>query len=180
MKGLDDDQIEKLELLFASWVQDQELPQPRVDQPETNYTGEVILPRVEDFTRNLGKDFLVVRGDGGVPPLPLTIDGLQFFPDVEIVSFTDRYISLEVKILRGGDFTGALTKALGQALIYRTLGVRESHVLLVDSRSTSQKIHDPLLEKWLESVKGLGIHVHWFSAAYGGGLECHGHRRATS
>ena len=172
MSGLDTDQIGKLESLFLEWIQSQEFPAPRGDQPEPSYTGDVVLPRVEEFTKNLGKDFLVVRGDGGVPPLPLTIDGLQFFPDLEIVSFTDRYIALEVKILRGGDFTGALTKALGQALIYRTLGVRDSHVVLIDHRYTSSKIHDPLLGNWLNSVKGLGIHVHWFSPSFGGTMRC--------
>jgi hypothetical protein len=157
----------RLAALFRSWLSSLHLPIPDLTTSEPIYTGEVLLPRVEEWVRGLSKDFLLVRGDGGLPALPLIIDGMSFYPDVEVAAQSDRYLGVEVKFLRtAADATGSLSKALGQAAIYRALGIRSVHVVLLDVRP-GVRLDDPSVDGFLAQVRTEDIHVHWYAPASG-------------
>lgn len=164
---LDSDQQLRLAARFQDWLSSLELPIPQADTTETRYTGEVLLPRVQQWIRALGKDFLMVRGDGGAPPWPLIVDGMSFYPDIEVAAQTDRYLGVEVKLLRtAADATGSVSKALGQATIYRALGIQNVYVLLLDVR-TGIPLQDSTVETFIAGILAEHLHVHWFAQSSG-------------
>lgn len=165
---LEPEEEERLDALFVNWWLSQALPSPEPGQTEPSYTAAHLLPGVVEFVRTLERPFLMVRGDGGPPSLPLIIDGLSYFPDLEIVAPRSRYVAVEVKFLRDLDPTGALAKAIGQGVLYRSLGVRRSHIVLIDLRQGRDSTIDKSGLELMDSVRGLGIAVHWFVPSSGG------------
>jgi hypothetical protein len=152
-------QSARLARRFTKDFADCEFAQPATDQLELGYTSEQIRPWVENWTASLKQPQLLVRGDGGAPATALMLGDMQFYPDVEILEFDKKHVAVEVKLLRSNDGTGSLTKALGQSVIYRTLGFDTVHVALIDVRGTH--IQERELPDW-SLMNASGIFIHWF------------------
>ena len=164
---LNEAQQQNLELLFGRWLASLCLPIPLPGVTETEFTGKVLLPRVQEWVRGLGKPFLLVRGNGGLPPLPLIFDGMSFYPDIEVSAQDERYLGVEVKLLRSAaDASGSLSKALGQTCVYQALGIRSVHLVLLDIRP-GYRSGDPTFPTFLSGVSGGGVGIHWFVTSSG-------------
>jgi len=101
---------------------------------------------------------LFLRGDGGVSPRPVPGFGTFFYPDLEISEFHSRYLAVEVKFIRDSDPSGSISKALGQALIYRAAGIPLVYVILIDCRSRDRSSSD-IDGVFLELAKAFSIHL---------------------
>lgn len=121
--------------------------------PETQFTGKVLYPRVNEFVRGLGRKSLVVRSDGATAPHALVMADMVFYPDIEIVEFHSRFLAIEVKFLRDSDPSGSLSKALGQAWLYQSLGFECAHLVLIDCRNGARNRwnHSRLVNRSLPS-----------------------------
>ena len=153
-------EIGRLSELFGELIDRATVRAPAVGEAEPRYTGAVIRPLVQTWLETLRRPALFLRADGGVAPLPVTTGGLWFYPDLEIAAHKHRYVALEVKFVRADySASGAVTKALGQALLYKTCGIQFAHVLLIDLRGPRTPIvgvGDPAFER----LPDIGITVH--------------------
>jgi hypothetical protein len=154
-KALSSGQLAKLSELFGDRIADLEWRRPTPGESEPTYTGAELLPSVSDLMSNLDTPGLVVRADGGVPTRPVSLFGVEFYPDLEIAYFDARSLAVEVKFIRGADGTGSISKALGQALVYRAGGYPHVHVVLIDCRPKMAAMHAP--DMYLPS----GVVAHW-------------------
>jgi hypothetical protein len=154
-------QIENLVRLADGWVREIEVEASSLALGETVFTGEVLLPWLQNRVSSLLKPQLYVRGDGGPTVQPLIWEGMTFYPDLTVVSTHDKYLAFEVKILRDGDPGGALTKAIGQASIYARLGFSASFGLVFDQRASVAR--NPIVS-WKSEIHDYGeSQVHYFS-----------------
>jgi hypothetical protein len=66
--------------------------------------------------------FTVKIEPAGGKVTPIRTFGTSFWPDISVESSDDdRLVAVEVKCLRGARFSGQLSQALGQALMYKQL-----------------------------------------------------------
>jgi hypothetical protein len=135
-------------------------------ETEPKYTGRVLRPWLKKYVAALNEPALTVRSDGEVPPPGLVLGSMAFRPDAAIMHFGRRLVSFEVKFLRSGqDPTGAFSKALGQALIYKDAGYLHSHVLLFDSVNRGTP-------RWgaggRQPLFGAGITLNWYQISPSG------------
>jgi len=132
--SLDQRSAAKLNELFVSFVLSYEWERPRPGEREPGFTKRAVLPAVEGWVAGLRRNSIVVRGDGGVPPTPVSVLESYFYPDVEVSEFEHRLLALEVKFIREGDSSGAISKAIGQSSIYAANGFSYAHALLFECR----------------------------------------------
>jgi hypothetical protein len=138
---------------------------------ETQFTGEQVYPRLKKFIESLKHRSLIVRADKNSPPRSLSLHGLTFVPDVEVVEFSDRHLAIEVKFLRDADPSGSLAKAIGQGLLYKSLGFAYSHLLVIDCRKNSRQLwmaNSPIEGKL---PRGLSISVYSAATPFGVSLS---------
>jgi hypothetical protein len=153
--------LAKLTALFDQWLRNLRLPIPEDGQSERSYTGRVLLPLTSGWVENIGVPSLFVRADGGVPTLPLSLEGMFFYPDIEIVEHGARYIAVEVKFLTEAHSTGALSKAVGQAAMYRSLGFASAQVMVIDLRPQLPSHSVRSAASWNAMSPG-GFAIHWY------------------
>jgi len=154
-------QIQNLVKMADSWIREIEVEASSLALGETVFTGEVLLPWLQNRVSGLLKPQLYVRGDGGPPVQHLIWEGMIFYPDLTVVSTHDKYLAFEVKILRDGDPGGALTKAIGQTSIYARLGFSASFGLVFDQRASVAR--NPIVS-WRSEILDYGeSQVHYFS-----------------
>jgi hypothetical protein len=128
---------------------------------ETTFTGSQIYPRMKQFVESLHHRSLTLRADKNRPPGSLSLHGLTFLPDVEITEFAVKHLAIEVKFLRYTDPSGSLAKAIGQGLLYKSLGFAYSHILVVDCRKNSRQLwtnDSPLSGKLPEGIS-VGVYA---------------------
>jgi hypothetical protein len=107
---------------------------------EIPFSTRVVVPAIQEIVKSTKKSGLYVRGEGAHPVKSIYEAEMEFKPDVTIGFHNDLHIAFEVKIIRPGDPSGSFSKALGQALAYRSLGNFDaSFALLFDVRK-----HAPL------------------------------------
>ncbi len=146
-------QLSRLSDHFSRLIETSEWRVPLEGESEPRYTGSVLLPAVMRMIEALDKPGLVVRADGGAPPRPLSLFNVEFYPDLELAYFDNRSLAVEVKYVRSSDPTGSISKALGQALIYRARGFPRVHVVLIDIRFRASKQTDEL-----STMEGVVVH----------------------
>lgn len=71
-----------------------------------------------------------------MPPTPVNVMDAYFYPDVEISEYSQRLLAVEVKFIRDGDPSGAISKAIGQTSIYAENGFRYAHAVLIECRES--------------------------------------------
>ena len=113
---------------------------PDNDSREIPFSTRVVVPAIQEIVKSTMKSGLYVRGEGAHPVKSIYEAEMEFKPDVTIGFHNDLHIAFEVKIIRPGDPSGSFSKAIGQALAYRSLGNFDaSFALLFDVRK-----HAPL------------------------------------
>jgi hypothetical protein len=72
---------------------------------------------------------------------------MTFLPDAQASLGAQKILAIEVKILRDGDPSGSLSKAIGQTFMYRALGFEMSLGLIFDYMSKRHVgLENPLSE----------------------------------
>ena len=109
---------------------------------EPKFTAAKLTPSVEAVVNPFQSSSLRVRGDGcSQQAVPATLLGANFYPDVAITyRRTDCLWAAEVKFLKGSDFSGALSKAVGQANVYLSRYRYVTLVLVADRRHGTEEI----------------------------------------
>jgi len=123
---LDETQISNLYNFLVEEIAAREFEGPLDDELEKAFTGRVLYPWLKNWVSDLRKPGLYVRGDGGPSVSPVVWHGINFHPDLGIYSGENKFVSFEVKLLSNSDPGGALTKAVGQTLMYEHLGFERS------------------------------------------------------
>jgi len=124
----------RLYTFFCSDVATWQIPTAQLGLPEPELTGTVLIPQMLAFVQRLGHKSLIVTGDRFSSPTALWHAQMSFVPDMEVLDYGTRLLAIEVKVIRDTDPSGAFTKSLGQAVIYRSLGFFCSHVIVLDCR----------------------------------------------
>ena len=117
------------------------LPAPAARESEEKYTDRCVLPVVRSVVERTRISHLLVGGHHTGINRPVRYLGFDFHPDVLVIYRGQRLLAYEVKFLAGGDASGALSKAIGQASIYGMHGYSASAALILDvsgARSPSQ------------------------------------------
>lgn len=141
MTKLSEEQLSKLSHLFSQFLESCVWPLESTVDGEVAFTSNEVLPRVKQWLKTLRRNTLVIRSDGeALQPLPLSLLSATFRPDLEIVEHSDRLIALEVKFIKQNDPSGSIAKAIGQALLYKTVGSKKSFALLIDLRGQSSNL----------------------------------------
>jgi hypothetical protein len=158
-------QLAKLIELSDLWFGSLEFPSVPDDISERVFTAKYLYPRVDEWVRSLATPSLVVRSDGSTPPRRLSLEETTFVPDLEIGEHNATYVAVEVKLLKTTNSSAAITKAIGQAVVYRSLGFESSHVVIVDLRP---KVGPSRISvaAW-EVLAGSGLTVHWYRLSQG-------------
>ena len=131
---------ERLARLFDNEVAAWTFPASIAELAEPRFTGEELYQRAKSFVEALNRKSLLIRADGHVAPRQLRFSGMSFVPDLEIVEFETRHLAVEVKFIREVDPSGSITKAMGQVLLYKSLGFKQAHALIVDTRLSSDAL----------------------------------------
>lgn len=147
--------IELLVKEMPTWL----LPRAETQLSELEVTGKVLVPIFEKFVRGLRHRSLIVNGDGHTVPSALVQARMSFVPDIEIIEFGQRLLAVEVKIIRDLDPSGAVTKALGQSLMYKSMGFRHAHAILIDCRDEAVVAWKSKLTSQFAMPNGLGMTV---------------------
>jgi hypothetical protein len=113
---------------------------------------------VASFVADLNHRTLILRHDGEEVPLPVVVDGQKFVPDMAVSDGSSRELAIEVKDLNASSYSDQLTKAIGQAFIYRSFGYRASLVILV-SRNGSAVLAPSSLKHMNESLGDLLVGI---------------------
>jgi hypothetical protein len=108
------------------------LPTPLTSEGEETYTDRHVLPIVQTVVQRTRVEHLLVGGHHTGINRPVRYLGSNFHPDVLVLHAGERLLAYEVKFLAGGDRSGALSKAVGQASIYGLHGYSASAALLLD------------------------------------------------
>ncbi len=149
----------RLNTLFCADLGNWEIPVDQLALPEPELTGTVLIPQLLAFVSKLGHKSLVVTGDRFSPPTALTYAQMSFVPDIEILDYGSRLLGIEVKVIRDTDPSGAFTKSLGQAVIYRSLGFYCAHVLVLDCRKNVARSWNSGTTKPIGLPDGIGLSV---------------------
>ena len=106
---------------------------------EREITRTLVGPTLVRFTHSLVIPQLVVRYDGHKSTRPLVRGDLKFLPDAQIALNHQKLVALEVKLIKEIDPTGAITKAVGQTFMYRSLGFESAIAIIFDLRKSDGK-----------------------------------------
>ncbi len=103
---------------------------PLPQETEPSYTFRVIYPQMRKLLSRTNPN-LVLRADGHLRPQPVVLSNNSFYPDLAINDGLVRLAAVEVKFFTSANDRASLMTGLGQCLIYRAFGYRESVLLLV-------------------------------------------------
>jgi hypothetical protein len=152
---LSEARLEKFFLKLIEHFQSVEIEYEAKGQLERSLTKSQVGPALQKFVDSLVMPQLIVRYDGQKSVRPLLRHGMTFLPDAQVTLGNQKIVAIEVKILRDGDPSGSLSKAIGQTYLYRALGFEMAIGLLIDARSRK---HEGL-ENPLEKIDNLGNRV---------------------
>jgi hypothetical protein len=136
MKDLSSSQLNKLFNGVTQHFADLESPAIAWGQQERTLTKSWVGPKLKQYVDTLLIPQMVLRYDGSTAVRPLLKYGMTFLPDAHLNLGHQRICAIEVKFLRDSDPSGSLTKAIGQTLMYRTLGYEMSLGLIFDLRKS--------------------------------------------
>ena len=112
----------------------------QIPNGETEFTRNILFPSLSKWHKDLNMPTFILSSNGHLAPKPLSVWGMQFFPDITIEEFQNKLLAVEIKLLRDSESTGSLAKAIGQSFIYHTLGYYSSISLIMDLRTN--QFHD--------------------------------------
>ena len=150
---LSEARLEKFFLRLIEHFQSVELEYEAQGQLERSLTKSQVGPALQKFIDSLAMPQLIVRYDGHKSVRPLLRHGMTFLPDAQVTLGNQKIVAIEVKILRDGDPSGSLSKAIGQTYLYRALGFEMALGLVIDARSRKHEGLENPLEKIDNSEK---------------------------
>ncbi len=130
--------------------------EPLNSETEPQYTARVLMPSFMEFVDQLGHDGLVLRSDGGMRPLSVTLSGRNFYPDLAVNHHRDRELAIEIKFATPTDIGTVLTTAIGQAVCY-TLGGYSLALVLAVSKTGAQLLNDSMIGALNDKLMPLNI-----------------------
>jgi hypothetical protein len=140
----------RLEKFFAKLIdhfQSIEIEYEAHAQLERSLTKSQVGPALQRFVDSLAMPQLIVRYDGHKSVRPLLRHGMTFLPDAQVTLGNQKIAAVEVKILRDGDPSGSLSKAIGQTYLYRALGFEMALGIIFDARKRKNEgLEIPLLK----------------------------------
>lgn len=144
---LSEARLEKFFLKLVEHFQSIEIEYEAKGQLERSLTKSQVGPALQIFVDSLVMPQLIVRYDGHKSVRPLLRHGMTFLPDAQVTLGNQKVAAIEVKILRDGDPSGSLSKAIGQTYLYRALGFEMSVGIIVDARTRKHEgLEVPLLK----------------------------------
>jgi len=152
MKTVEEFEVLKLKDFLEKSLLSGALASPRAGESEPSYTARVILPFLQSKVLEKTKSPKVwFRGDGAaLRAFSSSFLGLKFHPDVALGEGRQKLWCLEVKLIRSSLSGDVVTKALGQALVYKN-SFQAVTILLVNVPSgripTANQSHP--LNEWL-------------------------------
>jgi hypothetical protein len=132
---LSEARLEKFFQKLVEQFQSIEIEYEAQGQIERALTKSQFGPALQKFIDSLIMPQLIVRYDGHKSVRPLLRHGMTFLPDAQVTLGNQKIVAIEVKILRDGDPSGSLSKAIGQTYLYRSLGFEMSLGLIIDART---------------------------------------------
>lgn len=127
--------LEKFFTKLVKHFQSIELEYEARGQLERSLTKTQVGPALQEFVDSLAIPQLIVRYDGHKSVRPLLRHGMTFLPDAQVTLGHQKILAIEVKILRDGDPSGSLSKAIGQTYLYRALGFEMALGIIIDART---------------------------------------------
>lgn len=132
---LSEARLEKFFQKLVEQFQSIEIEYEAQGQIERALTKSQFGPALQKFIDSLIMPQLIARYDGHKSVRPLLRHGMTFLPDAQVTLGNQKIVAIEVKILRDGDPSGSLSKAIGQTYLYRSLGFEMSLGLIIDART---------------------------------------------
>lgn len=127
-----DSKVEKLCAFLTTFADEQMAWEaPLAGEKEPTYTARVLAPQVESFLATLNEPRLQLKADGDLRPVPIAFDSRHFYPDISIDHLNERVLAIECKFMGDSHVNSSLTTAIGQAVVYRSLGYRAAFVFLI-------------------------------------------------
>ncbi len=130
---LDEDAKRRLVGLIDSTLRRFPCPMPREGETEPLFTAHILLPQVRLRIQELGIQGVTATGDGSARPTPTYLLGHRFYPDMSVSYFGERLVAYEVKFLRQGGRSNAISTALGQCLLYQLDRYPRVRAVLIDT-----------------------------------------------
>lgn len=121
--------------LIDSWVENRRLKweKPLTEEREPQYSGRVIVPKMQ-WLKSMESGFsAVIKGDGPGQQAcdPVFLGGKRFIPDISVIHQSGSRLAIEVKYFDGS--SAKLKEALGQAVIYLAGNYDSARVFLVST-----------------------------------------------
>lgn len=110
---------------------------PHENEREPNYTARALAPGIQEQVQLLNHSGLVVRSDGVLTPQAVQFDKAQHYPDMAINFHHDRIGAIEVKFFDDSLRGQAYLTAIGQGVMYSSLGYSWSIIVLVAKTPTA-------------------------------------------
>ena len=129
---------------------------PADGEYEPAYTGRVLSPFLKSrLLLRVKSRNIHFHGDGlSVRAYSRALLGLKFFPDIAILEGKDKYWCAEVKMVRNGLSGDLLSKAIGQAAIYRKEFPFVTIILVrADLKSSGLSNTTEVFDDWLDIVQ---------------------------
>ena len=150
--------------LIDSWVENGRLKweKPLAGEREPQYSGRVLVPRLQWLKSRESGFSAVIKGDGpgqqGCDPIFL--GGKRFIPDISVLHQSGFRLAVEVKYFDGS--SAKLKEALGQAVIYLAGNYDSARVFLISVNGEAH-FSDGDLARINSSIDGNRFVVHEIS-----------------
>lgn len=125
-------------------------------ESETVFSENVLVPALSAVTEDLRAHGITVAGPGSGPISSVGFGLLSFWPDVALLYQRRRFLAVETKLLGDSARQQSLTQAIGQALLYRTLGYNYVMVALVDRAGRMTSAEAKRLSEYL-ALEHMGL-----------------------
>jgi hypothetical protein len=156
--SLTSSQSDKLFELAKRFVKNIAWQEPYLGEREPQYTARVLAPGLQSEVTLLRHPGLVVRSDGILTPQPVKFDRATHFPDMSINFHHDRVVAVEVKFFDDTLSGQGYLTAIGQGVIYSSLGYTWSLVILVGKNSAS-RIDQAAVDSLNVTLQNTNVHV---------------------
>lgn len=108
------------------------LRRPTLAEREPLFVSRVVAPPVTRWLKELDIAGLHLGGEGVGPVRPVSFLGREFRPDLTVMDGNAKLFALEAKYARAATLPSDVSKAIGQATLYKACGFPYVAILLLD------------------------------------------------
>ena len=110
---------------------------------EVEFTKNSLIAPLKLFLEKVPKlsNKYNIKGDGESQEPTKPIMGMSYLPDISLKiqpengSYLEKFLAVEVKLLRSGNYNPSISTALGQGIIYKNSGYENVIIFLVDKEN---------------------------------------------